>query len=218
MKRLVVLAVSLCFAFASFAQTNTQPRKIEDKQIYKNEEKKDTTAKPIPPSVEKLKLAFELSRYGYENKNAVSLITAAQILNQNGFELDEIDAEKLLEDAKKFANGNEHLLAIIDMSDTGPVRGALGEEKYSFDMLSGFNTDTYKVKFKENKKAIVQVKGVGLTDLDLFIYDKNGNLITSDTSDSDNCECTWIPKWTGEFTIRVKNCGGFYNMYYMQTN
>jgi len=214
MKRLVVLAVSLCFAITTFAQNHI----IEDTKNYPNEEKIDTTATQIPPSVEKLKLALELSRYGYENKNAVSLITAAQILNQNGFELDEIDSEKLLEDAKTFAKGNEHLLAIIDMSDTGPVRGAIGEEKYSFDMIKGYTTDTYKVKFKENKKAVVQVKGVGLTDLDLYIYDRNGNLITSDTSKSDNCECTWIPKWTGEFTIRIKNRGGFYNMYYMQTN
>jgi len=214
MKRLVVLAVSLCFAITTFAQN----KKIEDTKNYPNEEKIDTTATQIPPSVEKLKLALELSRYGYENKNAVSLITAAQILNQNGFELDEINAELLLDDAKKFAKGNEHLLAIIDMSDTGPVRGAIGEEKYSFDMIKGYTTDTYKVKFKENKKAVVQVKGVGLTDLDLYIYDRNGNLITSDTAKSDNCECTWIPKWTGEFTIRIKNRGGFYNMYYMQTN
>lgn len=214
MKRLVVLAVSLCFAITTFAQN----KKIEDTKNYPNEEKIDTTATQIPPSVEKLKLALELSRYGYENKNAVSLITAAQILNQNGFELDEIDAELLLDDAKKFAKGNEHLLAIIDMSDTGPVRGAIGEEKYSFDMIKGYSTDTYKVKFKENKKAVVQVKGVGLTDLDLYIYDRNGNLITSDTAKSDNCECTWIPKWTSEFTIRIKNRGGFYNMYYMQTN
>jgi len=214
MKRLVVLAVSLCFAITAFAQN----KKIEDTKNYPNEEKIDTTATQIPPSVEKLKLALELSRYGYENKNAVSLITAAQILNQNGFELDEINAELLLDDAKKFAKGNEHLLAIIDMSDTGPVRGAIGEEKYSFDMIKGYSTDTYKVKFKENKKAVVQVKGVGLTDLDLYIYDRNGNLITSDTAKSDNCECTWIPKWTGEFTIRIKNRGGFYNMYYMQTN
>jgi len=214
MKRLVVLAVSLCFAITTFAQN----KKIEDTKNYPNEEKIDTTATQIPPSVEKLKLALELSRYGYENKNAVSLITAAQILNQNGFELDEINAELLLDDAKKFAKGNEHLLAIIDMSDTGPVRGAIGEEKYSFDMIKGYSTDTYKVKFKENKKAVVQVKGVGLTDLDLYIYDRNGNLITSDTAKSDNCECTWIPKWTGEFTIRIKNRGGFYNMYYMQTN
>ena len=206
MKKIVLLTAFFCFGLNSFAQD------------YKNEEQKDTTAKPIPAAVENLRLAFELQRYGYEHKNAVSLVAAAQILNQNGFELDEIDAEKLLEDARTFAKDNPHLLALIDMSDTGPVRGAIGEEKYSFDMVSGNSTDTYKVKFKENKKAIVQVKGVGLTDLDLYIYDKNGHLITSDTSDSDNCECTWIPKWTGEFTIRIKNRGGMYNLYYMQTN
>ena len=207
MKRLVLLSAFLCIAFSTLAQD------ID----FEKQELKDT-AISIPPAVENLRLAFSLKSYGYEHKNPVSLIMAAQILNENGFELDEIDSEKLLEDARTFANGNEHLLAIIDMSDTGPVRGALGEEKYTFDMVSKYSTDTYKVKFKENKRAVVQVKGVGLTDLDLYIYDKNGNLITSDTSESDNCECTWIPKWTGEFTIRIKNRGGFYNLYYMQTN
>lgn len=206
MKRLALLTALLCIGASSFAQD------------YKNEETKDTTAKPIPPAVENLRLAFDLQRYGYEHKNAVSLITAAQILNQNGFELEEIDSEKLLADAKTFAKDNPHLLALIDMSDTGPERGALGEEKYSFDMVSGHNTATYKITFKENKKAVVQVKGVGTTDLDLYIYDKNGVLITSDTSESDNCECTWIPKWTSEFTIRIKNRGGMYNLYYLQTN
>ncbi|MBO4243674.1 MAG: hypothetical protein J5882_01290 [Bacteroidales bacterium] len=206
MKKIFLLTALLCMGIAASAQD------------FKNEDEKDTTAKPIPPAVENLRLAFDLSRYGYANKNAVSLITAAQILNQNGFELEELDAEKLLEDARTFAKDNPHLLALIDMSDTGPVRGALGEEKYSLDMVKSYATDTYKVKFKENKKAVVQVKGVGLTDLDLYIYDKNGNLVTSDTSDSDNCECTWVPKWTGEFTIRIKNRGGLYNLYYMQTN
>ena len=178
MKRIVLLAALVCFGFTALAQD------------YKNEEEKDTTSKPIPSAVENLRLAFDLQRYGYSHKNAVSLIAAAQILNQNGFELEEIDSEKLLADAKTFAKDNPHLLALIDMSDTGPVRGALGEEKHSFDMVKGYGTDTYKVAFKENKKAVVQVKGVGTTDLDLYIYDKNGNLITSDTSDSDNCECT----------------------------
>ena len=206
MKKLVLLTALICIGVTTFAQD------------YTNEETKDTTSKPIPAEFEYLRLAFDLQRYGYEHKNAASLVAAAQILNQNGIERDEIDAEKLLEDARTFAKDNPHMLAIIDMSDTGPVRGAIGEEKYSLDMIKSYSTDTYKVIFKENKKAVVQVKGVGITDLDLYVYDKNGNLVASDTSDSDNCECSWIPKWTGEFTIRIKNRGGLYNLYYMQTN
>ena len=206
MKKVFLLAALLCFGVAAFAQN------------YKGEDKKDTTAKIVPPEIEYLRLAFNLQHYGYEHKNAAALVAAAQILNQNGIEREEIDADKILEDARTFANGNPHMLALIDMSDTGPVRGAIGEEKYSLDMIKSYSTDTYKVKFIANKKAVVQVTGVGLSDLDLYIYDKNGNLVTSDVSDSDNCECSWTPKWTGEFTIRIKNRGGMYNLYYMQTN
>lgn len=218
MKKLVLFTALLCLSLSALAQD------------YSIEENKETT-KQIPMKVDNIRLIYSLSHYGYKNENAISLITAAQILKQKKYKLPDVNADKLLEDAKQFANGDRTVLAMIKKikkdakpKKTDPINdiiinhGAVGEEKYSLDMIKAYATDTYKINFKENQKAVVQIKGVGLTDLDLYIYDSNGNLITSDTAESDDCECTWIPVWTGEFTIRIKNSGGMYNLYFMQTN
>ena len=60
--------------------------------------------------------------------------------------------------------------------------------------------------------------GDGDTDLDLFIYDENGNLIDSDDDDTDYCVCSWRPRWTGKFYIRIKNLGRISNAYTIRTN
>ena len=53
---------------------------------------------------------------------------------------------------------------------------------------------------------------------EIYVYDNNGNLIDSDTDYTDNCVCTWTPRWTGNFRIRVVNRGNVYNQYILRTN
>lgn len=79
------------------------------------------------------------------------------------------------------------------------------------------STDTYSVKFKGGEEAMVVVIGDGDTDLDLYIYDENGNLIESDTDTSDTLVAIWTPKWTGKFTIEIRNLGSVRNYYTMWT-
>ena len=45
-----------------------------------------------------------------------------------------------------------------------------------------------------------------------------GRTITKDDDNTDYCICTWTPKWTGKFTIKVVNRGGVYNVYDLETN
>ena len=77
----------------------------------------------------------------------------------------------------------------------------------------------WKVTFRGDELAMVVVVGDGDMDLDLYIYDNNGNLIESDTDYSDDCVCTWTPRWTGNFRIKINNRGSMYNMlFYALTN
>ncbi|GMO11583.1 MAG: hypothetical protein Ta2D_13740 [Rickettsiales bacterium] len=62
------------------------------------------------------------------------------------------------------------------------------------------------------------VSGDGDTDLDLYIYDANGNLIEYDENYSDDCYVSWVPKWTGSYTIRIVNRGRVYNRFIIATN
>ena len=62
------------------------------------------------------------------------------------------------------------------------------------------------------------VVGDGDCDLDLYIYDENGNIVASDTDYTDQCICRWVPSWTGKFIIRIVNRGYVYSNYIIATN
>lgn len=81
-------------------------------------------------------------------------------------------------------------------------------------VLAGY-TDIWTYTFRANSEARVTVEGDGDTDLDLYIYDENNNLITKDDDNIDYCICTWTPKWTGTFKIKIVNRGSVYNRYHL---
>ena len=97
--------------------------------------------------------------------------------------------------------------------------GAVDGPQYANQRRCNANSSvTYEVAFRGGEQARVTVDGDGDTDLDLYIYDENGNLITKDDDNTDYCICTWTPKWTGKFTIKIVNRGGVYNVYDIRTN
>ena len=75
------------------------------------------------------------------------------------------------------------------------------------------SSDRYTHRFYAGETVYIYVNGDGDTDLDLYVYDENGNLIDSDTDYGDTCLCSFTPRWTGRFTIKVKNLGNVYNRY-----
>lgn len=97
--------------------------------------------------------------------------------------------------------------------------GALPNPRSSNTSVNGYATDTFKpIVFQAGQEATVTVYGDGDTDLDLYVYDSNGNLVAKDEDRTDTCVASWVPKWTGAFTIVVKNRGSVYNRYTMRTN
>lgn len=201
-------------------------------------QEKDPTA-TIPQSENNLRLAAELSKYGYANNDALSLIQAARMSKQAGYTASaqektteggqnaadnaakkgqvSLDPAKLLADAKTMAGDDGVMLAIIDDVNSN-VRGAVGGEKYTTERVNAKGTDVYKIQFRADELAMVIVIGDGDTDLDLYVYDANGNLVASDTDYSDDCVVTWVPRWTGTFTIKIVNRGNVYNKYVIRTN
>jgi hypothetical protein len=75
------------------------------------------------------------------------------------------------------------------------------------------SSDKYTYRFYAGETVYIYVNGDGDTYLDLYVYDENGNLIDSDTDYGDTCLCSFTPRWTGRFTIKVKNLGNVYNRY-----
>ena len=202
------------------------------------QEEKDTTM-VIPPYEQALRAAAEFSKYGYAYKDALALIQAARLAKTYDFTCVEcvkaatggkpvcdnvekagqvsLDPSKLLADAKKMAGSDGVLLALIDDVDRD-VRGASGGPKYANSRVEAHDYDIYDVTFRGGELAIVTVIGDGDTDLDLYVYDNKGNLIDRDNDYTDDCVCTWTPRWTGNFRIKIVNRGNVYNRYILRTN
>lgn len=225
MKKSLLIACFCCLSFGAFAQ-----------------EEKAVVDQPINPEMSAIKTAANLAKYGYATYSPTSLIEAARIFGTTKVQDSNLEATRgtdaapdtketkvsfdpvqLLADAKKFAGKDKTVLALAkkveeEIAAAGATRGAVGGPKGQKDRVFGKDYNVYTVKFWSNELAEVCVSGDGDTDLDLYVYDSNGNLIGSDADYSDDCVVRWVPAWTGEFTIKVVNRGAVYNNFAIWTN
>jgi hypothetical protein len=132
------------------------------------------------------------------------------------------DTQKLLAEARVWAKGNPQLVALIDAqaakhTTTGTL-GATSGAIVHHDIASGQTYDDFPITFYAGELARVAVIGDGDTDLDLYIYDANGNLIVADADYTDRCLVQFVPRWTSTFRVRVVNNGYVSNRYVLMTN
>lgn len=226
MKKIALLLSALLLSTAMWAQ------EIEKKEDLKGE---------ASPEFRAMRLAGNLVKYGYEQQSAFTLIDAMQILIDNPTQPLKVDMEgsqainqsdakngtitfdfdKLLADAKQFADGDEttlKLIARVEADSKGVHRGAVNGPSVGDYVLPAYSSHTFNISFIANRIAEVLVSGDGDTDLDLYVYDSNGNIIASDTDYTDDCYVRWVPKWTGRFRIVIANRGAVYNHYAIGTN
>lgn len=227
MKKVILCMAMVAVAISGVAQT------VEEKPEIKGETSESLAA---------VKLANQILRYGYENKSTLALLDALQIFSENptqalnatkdGAAVDEsknegkkacvsFDYDSVLADAKAFADGDPNLLALINDIDAeakGAQRGNINGPSRDYAAVNGNSYMDYTASFVANQLAEVLVSGDGDTDLDLYVYDSNGNLITSDTDYSDDCYVRWVPAWTGRYTIRIVNRGPIFNRFVILTN
>lgn len=222
MKKLLMIAVLFGMTYTATAQ---------EKEVVK----------PQSDDVAQIRLANQLAKYGYEKFSASALIEAAKILasvetqalKTQSVELSEGDKsakegakpeftpENLIASAKEFADGDATLLAMADRvvnAQSDSHRGRLNGPGRIVERVAANSTDTYVIAFKYGLPAEIFVSGDGDTDLDLYVYDENGNLIDSDTDYTDDCYVCWRPAWTGSFVVKVVNRGQVYNQYVLVTN
>ena len=222
MKKLLLIVCLCGLSIAAFAQ-----------------EEKPESNKAASPEMSALQTAAGLAKYGYANYSATALVEAAKIFAETKIQPMDIEAEstetvadkdnsvsfdptQLLADAKKFAGKDKVVLAYVKQVEksiaSGSTRGAVGGPKGQKDRVYGKDVNSYQVKFWASELAEVCVSGDGDTDLDLYVYDANGNLIGSDTDYTDECVVRWVPAWTGTFIIKVVNRGALYNNFVIWTN
>jgi hypothetical protein len=175
-------------------------------------------------AVDNLRTAAALVRYGDSAKDPLALITAARIIRESGAseskaervggkadaaktKPDPLSADEVLARAKTLAAGRPDLLALADDVAKGSTRGAVDGPGRKRTVVGRGGIDQYRVTFRGGEAARVFVSGDGDSDLDLYVYDDNGNMVCRDVDSSDDMICAWTPRWTGNFTIRVRNLG-----------
>lgn len=205
-------------------------------------EKKPELKGEASQGVNALKLATDLVKYGYEQQSALPLIQALQIIAENptqplkatreGSNVDmakkdgkkgdiSLDFNEIITKAKEFADGDETMTALIAQvqeENSGSHRGAVNGPSRTIEYVNGYSVDTYQISFVAGYLAEILVSGDGDTDLDLYVYDSNGNLIVKDSDYSDDCYVSWVPAWTGRFIVKIVNRGPVYNKYVLLTN
>jgi hypothetical protein len=111
------------------------------------------------------------------------------------------------------------LTAILVVASSIPnMAQAVGGGKSGAFRLPAMSYKTFEVRFRKGHAARIVLKGDGDTDLDLLVFDENGNKVASDEDNTDTCVVEWTPRWTGKFIIKVVNHGTVYNDFAIATN
>ena len=221
---LIVIATLLVVLPALGAQMNIAAKDKDDAQ---------------PGRLSAVQLAGQLADYGVANRDAVALVEAARIRARLGGQeatrekttegeagLDGVKSDDagpdtvgtLLATARSLAGESEIVLALIEEVEAMGTKGVRGGPVYHQDRVRARMIDVYSVTFRGGELAELAVSGDGDTDLDLYIYDENGNSICRDRGSTDQAYCSWRPRWTGEFKVKVRNLGPVYNRYHLVTN
>jgi hypothetical protein len=227
MKKIIISSI-LCgfFTLGLYAQKATKKPIIPVK----------SPTKPVSKSLLAVSTAINLIRYGYDQKCATCLVSAADILSKNPIsplkfenkvegkgvassKTDKkatIDIKTLLSDAQAMDKSVEGMAKKIVI----PVasRGAVGGSQYGTGRVNAKAEVYYDIKFYGLEQATVIVKGDGDTDLDVYVHDIYGNLVAKDDDATDGCVVSFIPKFTTTFKVYVTNRGKVYNNYELLTN
>ena len=96
--------------------------------------------------------------------------------------------------------------------------GAYPRHQSGRRLITSYGVQSFDVVFVGGRHARVKINGNDRSNLDLYVYDQNGNLIGRHTGFSDYGVVRWTPRWTGSFRIVVVNRGYRWNRYRIWTN
>ncbi|MEM6315690.1 MAG: hypothetical protein AAF743_16505, partial [Planctomycetota bacterium] len=96
--------------------------------------------------------------------------------------------------------------------------GLTGGPDFAVDVVAAYDTHIYELVFDPHTTALLEVIGDGYTDLDVYVYDGQGRLLTFEDGDSDRVLLGWTPAYYDVFRIEIVNRGNTWNEYTIATN
>ena len=195
---------------------------------------------PRTDGVGQAALADQLARHADRARDVLAMIAAARMLGQVSPRLvkHEIRTEGvakpaaksaagasrdtsvagLLARARQYAGGRHDLNQLIEEVARTVAKGRKDGPARAVNSLAVGIADVHTVQFNANEPVMVALTGDGETDLDLAVEDEKGNRICASNSAVDVEICSWTPKWTGAFRIRVHNVGPRASEYRLWSN
>ncbi|MFT7543138.1 MAG: hypothetical protein ACI9K5_004122, partial [Gammaproteobacteria bacterium] len=85
------------------------------------------------------------------------------------------------------------------------------------DKVQAGDSDIWTLTLSAGSSDHIVVDGSVDTDLDIYLYDENGNLLDYDDDLTDYCIVDVTPRWTGKFTLKIVNRGNVWNRYVLTT-
>lgn len=240
----VFLGVLMASVWGGPISVSAQQAKAEKKTNMSEDKGKEGASS----AVTLFNQAASLVSYARDNESAVAMLAAVQMIRRVRLQEDKerfsameskggkdvkeeaadaaatLDPQKLLLEAKPWAKGNKPLTDLIDAemkkaaAATGGTLGLVGGSRYDVFRIRPGEIHTFTLTFRGGEVAAVGLSGNGRSDLDLYVFDENGNLIGRDVDRTDACRVVWTPGWTGPFTVMVKNEGRRRNVYTIVTN
>ena len=77
--------------------------------------------------------------------------------------------------------------------------------------LGPYASKDYQETFVGGQVAKVSIAGTGATDVDVFVYDMNGQLVVQGIGLTDIEIISFVPSYTQSYRIVVENLGGYSN-------
>lgn len=173
--------------------------------------------KPQTKNISDVSLAWEFAQYGYNNKSALALITAAQILytvpttTSAQVPLDaatsEFSSKQLLEDAKTLAKGDQNVLAMITKVEgekPAKSRGSQAElMAYNFKLAPSAVRE-FKINYNGGAEAIVTVKSNAAVAPKIAVVDSKGQVVQTTPGIEPN-SVKWTPTKNEQYKVTVTN-------------
>jgi hypothetical protein len=228
------LAAVVVLGFAGTSTMAQDDAKPDKKGTNVQEAAKDAKESAKTKAMQDLELANQLIRYGRQEKNAESLLLAAQILHkthtsplnvQHAVTGKSDPAQKaqkmdnsptaLVAQAKRLSSSSqvEALAMATEKLLQEGTRGAAGGPRVDAFSVGPLQSVTWNpITFRAGERAEVFISTGLFSVMILEITDENGNLVVRDNIPANFYRCVWYPRWTGTYRIRlINNDNMFFN-------
>jgi len=127
-------------------------------------------------------------------------------------------ASVLFDEAVELAEGDPAIVDRISAARSSASRGLVGGATSWVRDISARSSVSYNLRAQGGYVWNIIAAGDGDTDVDMEVFDQNGNLICRDIAPYTRAGCSFTPAWTGNFTVRITNLGNVWTRTLIMSN